>query len=435
MEAEQGVWGCVMLDQKAFNECVIRLGTAEAFYDLRHQVIYRTCVRLSDQAKPLDIVSLVDELKKHGQLESIGGMSYLMELQTATPSPANLPYWLDIVVENFQLRRLIQTCTSLVGRAFDCQNPNGLVDEAEREIMAVRTGRPATAFGIKDLVHQSIAQIERYHQQQGAISGLSTGLIDLDKMTDGLHPEEMTVIAAYPGHGKTSLAINIAEHVAIDLQLAVGIFSLEMSALQLVLRMLASRARVNLRSVKAGFLAERDFPKLTMAAGKIATSKIFLDDISSLSIQQIRASARRMAQQHGIKLVLIDYIQLVGSQGRKDQNREQEISEISRGIKGLAKELKIPVLALSQLNDDGKLRESRAIGQDADNVWVLASPVKDDPEEENREAKPMTLTIRKQRNGPTGNVYLTFLKTCTRFESAAKVDGDDYPQGRNPHND
>lgn len=435
-EAERGVLGCILLAPKtALAETVARLGASGgAFYDERHLKLYEIFVRMADNLRPIDIVTVSEELQTQALLDKLGG-EFLGKLMDETPSAENLSYYLDILEEKFQFRRLIATCTSIVGRAYDGRNP-GLIDDAEREVLAVRFRSRNAAPVIKDLVHQSIEQIERYHQQQGVISGLSTGLTYLDKMTEGLHPEEMTVIAAFPGNGKTSLAINIAEHVAIDLSLAVGMFSLEMSALQLVLRMLASRARVNLRTVKAGSLTEGDFPKLTLAAGKIAKSKIFLDDVSALSIQQIRASARRMAQQHDVKLVLIDYIQLVGSQGDKGQNREQEISEISRGIKAMAKELKVPVLALSQLNDDGKLRESRAIGQDADNVWMIETDKDASVEANEKHARAMLLEIRKQRNGPTGIVPLTFLKAFTRFESAERINKADHPKkGRQPHAD
>lgn len=436
-DAERGVIGCILLDPAAsISECVARLGASgEAFFELRYRIIYEFCAGMADSLKPVDMLTVAHELKVSGQFEKLGGAEFLTGLADGTPSSANLSYYLDILEEKFELRRMVATCTRIVARIYDGET-DGLIDDAEREVLAVRSvkSRPG-CLGIKELTGQAVDAIEKYHQQQGVISGLTTGLTDLDMMTEGLHAEEMTVIAAYPGNGKTSLAINVAEHAAIDVGISVGIFSLEMSAMQLVLRMLASRSRVNLRNVREGILEERDFPKLTASAIKIAASKIFLDDVSALSINQIRASARRMAQQHGIKLILIDYIQLIGSQSKREQNREQEVSEISRGIKSMAKELKLPVLALSQLNDDGKLRESRAIGQDADNVWVLEP----EDDEEDQDVKAMVLKIRKQRNGPTGNVHLTFLKCFTRFESAAKVSQEDAYQpniknvGRNPY--
>jgi replicative DNA helicase len=270
---------------------------------------------------------------------------------------------------------------------------------------------------------------------------LATGFADFDKMTSGFHPGEMIVIAARPSMGKTSLAMNIAEHVCIDQRLPVGVFSLEMTAESLVLRMLCSRSRVNLRNVRDGFLAERDFPKLTGAAGKMAAAPLFIDDTSGLSILQMRAKARRMHQQHGIKLLVIDYLQLLHSTARRAQeNRQQEIADISNGIKALAKELSIPVIVLAQLNRElekdknrkprlSDLRESGSIEQDADLVGLLYKPSVEEDEGGvgDQDSRPVNLLIAKQRNGPTGDVNLTFLNSITRFESAAKVSDEDIP--------
>jgi replicative DNA helicase len=277
------------------------------------------------------------------------------------------------------------------------------------------------------------------------LTGIGTGFVDFDKMTTGLHEGEMIVIAARPSVGKTSLAMNIAEHVALELKIPTGVFSLEMTADQLVLRMLCSRSRVNLRSIRDGFLAERDFPKLTGAAGKLAAAPLIIDDTSGLSILQLRAKARRMKQQHGIKLFVIDYLQLLNSTSRKADNRQQEIADISGGIKALAKELAVPIIVLSQLNRDvekragedakprlSDLRESGAIEQDADLVGLLyrenqSKDGQDDASEAEQEAIPVNLYVAKQRNGPIGEVKLTFLKSYTRFESAAKIEPEDNP--------
>jgi replicative DNA helicase len=291
---------------------------------------------------------------------------------------------------------------------------------------------------IKDLVHKAINTIEDYHTRAGALTGLGTGFPDLDKMTSGMHGGEMIVIAARPSMGKTSLAMNIAEAVAIDQKQPVGVFSLEMTAESLVLRMLCSRSRVNLRNIRDGFLAERDFPKLTGAAGKLANAPLFIDDSAGLSILQLRAKARRMYQQHGIKLFVIDYLQLLNASSQKIENRQQEIAQISNGIKALAKELDVPVIVLAQLNRElekdknrkprlSDLRESGAIEQDADLVGLLYKPDAEKAEDEDGggqqdvEAVPVNLLIAKQRNGPTGDVCMTFLKSYTRYESASKV--------------
>jgi replicative DNA helicase len=296
---------------------------------------------------------------------------------------------------------------------------------------------------IKELVRKAINQIEDFHQRQGMLTGVGTGFADLDKMTSGLHGGEMVVIAARPSMGKTSLAMNIAESVAIDQKLPVGVFSLEMTSESLVLRMLCSRSRVNLRNVREGFLAERDFPKLTGAAGKLANAPLFIDDSSGLSILQLRAKARRMHQQYDIKLFVVDYLQLLHSTARRAENRQQEIADISNGLKSLAKELNVPIIVLSQLNRElereknrkprlSDLRESGAIEQDADVVGLLYKPSSGDEDESGNpaaeeDAVPVNLLIAKQRNGPTGDVNLTFLKSYTRFESAAKVSEEDVP--------
>ena len=295
----------------------------------------------------------------------------------------------------------------------------------------------ASSMKMKDLVHRAINTIEDYHQRQGMITGVGTGFLDFDKMTSGLHGGEMIVIAARPSMGKTSLVMNIVEHVVLEEKQPVGVFSLEMTAESVVLRMLCSRARVNMRNIRDGFLAERDFPKLTGAAGKMANAPLYIDDSAGLSILQLRAKARRMYQQYGVKLIVIDYLQLLNASSSRVENRQQEVAMISNGVKALAKELNVPVIVLSQLNRElekdksrkprlSDLRESGAIEQDADLIALLYKPNEgkegdDDDAPQDQEAIPVNLLIAKQRNGPTGDVHLTFFKGYTRFESAAKV--------------
>jgi replicative DNA helicase len=397
-----------------------------------------------DEKQAIDLITLQQRLKNIQQLENVGGLAYLSSLPDAVPSAANLEYYLDIVLEKYLLRKMIQTCTGIVGRVFDYEGQvDALLDEVERDILRISEERVAGAsLTIKELVNKAISKIEEYHQNQGMLTGLSTGFADFDRMTTGLHAGEMIVIAARPSVGKTSLAMNIAEHVSLELKVPVGVFSLEMTADQLVLRMLCSRSRVNLRNIREGFLAERDFPKLTGAAGKLAGAPLFIDDSSALSILQLRAKARRMWQQYGIKLFVIDYLQLLNSTSRRAENRQQEIAEISGGLKSLAKELSVPIIVLSQLNRElekrgadarprlSDLRESGAIEQDADLVGLLYRETKnkdgdDETNEVEQDAIPVKLCIAKQRNGPTGDVDLTFLKSYTRFESAAKVSLED----------
>jgi replicative DNA helicase len=298
-------------------------------------------------------------------------------------------------------------------------------------------------LGVKDLVNRAIGTIENYFSRKGVLNGIPTGFADLDRMTDGLHHSEMIVIAARPSMGKTSLAMNMVENMVLESKIPVGVFSLEMSAESLILRMMCSIARVNMRSIREGFMSEADFPKILNAAGRLAGAPLFIDDTAGLSILQLRARARRMSQQHGVKFFVIDYLQLLHSTARRSQeNRQQEIADISSGIKGLAKELRVPVLVLSQLNRElekdksrkprlSDLRESGAIEQDADVVGLLYKPSSGDEEDgappEEADGVPVNLLIAKQRNGPTGDVNLTFLKSYTRFETAAKVSEEDVP--------
>jgi replicative DNA helicase len=417
---------------------------AEVFYDLRHRALYETLVAMYDQKEEIDLVTVQQRLKDKNQLEAIGGIAYLASLPDAVPSAANLSYYADIVREKHLLRRMIQTCTAAVGRIYDYEGEvDALLDEVERDVLHLSEERVESyTRSVKDLVRIAINTIEEFHQHQGMLTGLSTGFPDLDKMTTGLHPGEMIVIAARPSMGKTSLAMNIAEHAVVEQRIPVGVFSLEMTAESLILRMLCSRARVNLRSIREGFLAERDFPKLTGAAGKLAAAPLFIEDTSTLSILQLRAKARRMHTQYGVRLFIVDYLQLLHSTARRTDNRQQEIADISNGIKALAKELKVPVIVLSQLNREvekeknrkprlSDLRESGAIEQDADLVGLLYRPSGGDDEDapagQEQDAAPVNLLIAKQRNGPVGEIPLTFLRSFTRFESAAKVSADDVP--------
>lgn len=438
-DAEQGVLGCCLLAPvDSIPLCVNRLQRKEAFYDLRHQVIFEALVEMQDERQAIDLITVRNWLKNKNTLEDSGGIPYIDSLMDTVPSAANISYYIDIVVENFIRRQGIETCTEGASAFFDATTPvEQSLDQVEAKILKIGSDKTQEIQPIKDLVSAAIDSIEKAHQNHGTLTGLATGFADLDRMTTGLHGGEMIVIAARPSVGKTSLAMNIAEHVAINQKLPVGVFSLEMTAESLITRMICSKARVNLRNVRDGFLSERDFPKLTGAAGKIQQSKLYIDDSAGLSILQLRAKARRMHQLYGIKLFVIDYLQLLTSTNRRAENRQQEIADISSGVKGLAKELNVPVIVLSQLNREvektgGKpkismLRESGAIEQDADLVGLLYKDNDEEPEKE-RDVIPVNLYIAKQRNGPTGDIRLSFLKAFTRFEQAAKVDKGDVPQ-------
>jgi replicative DNA helicase len=428
--------------------CVEKFQAGSAvFYDLKHQVIYDALLEMyqATPRKAIDVITLHQHLKDKQMLEAVGGLDYIAPLPDKVASSANLQFYQSIVWDKYILRKVIRTCTDIVGQVHENEGEvDMLVDQIETEILRISEERESSktqGLSIKEVVHKAINRLEEYHQNQGMLTGISTGFVDLDKMTTGLHGGEMIVIAARPSMGKTSLAMNIAESVAIDQKLPVGVFSLEMSSESLVLRMLCSRARVNLRNIREGFFTERDFPKITSAAGKLANAPLFIDDSSGLSILQLRAKARRMWQQYGIKLFVIDYLQLLHSTNRKADNRQQEIADISNGIKALAKELNVPVIVLAQLNRSmekegfrrprmSDLRESGAIEQDADLIGLLFDPNKKDEEEEGlsqADGKDVILYIAKQRNGPVDDVHLTFLKTYTRFENASKIAVEDAP--------
>ena len=415
------------------DDCAQRIG-ADAFYQPTHQTIFALLVELWDKQQPADIITLTQALRERKQLEAVGGPAYITSLIDFTPTAANASYYLDIVKEKHTLRRIIATCTDCAARAYDdAGEVNVLLDEVERNVLAINEDRVKEVPKMKDQVMQAIETIEQLYERRGAITGLPTGFAEIDRMTSGLHGAEMIVIAARPSMGKTAFAMNIAEHVAINAKHAVAIFSLEMSSQQLVQRLLCSRARVNLQKVRDGFLSERDFPNLTNAASKLADSEIYIDDTSGLSILELRAKSRRLKQKHNIELIVIDYLQLLRSPSKRAQdNRQIEIAEISSGIKALAKELNIPIIVLAQLNRNpearagGKprlsdLRESGSIEQDAALVGLL---VRSEYYAEDEEAKEETrgeaeLIIAKQRNGPVGEVKLTFLKEFTRFEDRA----------------
>lgn len=447
IEAEQGVLGCVLLSaQECLPVCIQKLKTnEEVFYDPRHRIIYKTLLEMYDKREAIDLITLAQKLKDAQKLEAAGGIVYISSLPDATPSVANLEYYLSIVKEKHLLRKMIQTCAEVISNIYNFTGDvEELLDEVESKILRVSEERvEETIDATRDLVRKAIDQIERYYENQGKLSGLTTGFYDFDKLTLGLQPGDMIVIAARPSVGKTSFAMNIAEHVAVELKQPVGVFSLEMTAESLILRMICSHARVNLKNIREGFIVERDLPRITSAANKLSSSPLFIDDTSNMSILELRAKARRMAQQYGIKLFVIDYLQLLHSNSaRARESRQQEIAEISRGIKSLAKELNVPIIVLSQLNRDvereknrkprlSDLRESGAIEQDADLVGLLYYPNQQDEDSQNQtsseEGVLINLNIAKQRNGPTGEVNLIFLKEFTRFENLKKIAPDDVP--------
>jgi replicative DNA helicase len=439
-DGEKGVLSSMLINSSEIcGMCAEKGVTKEAFFIPAHATIYETIMARWDANKPIDFITLTEVLRDKGQLDQCGGAAFVTELFTFLPTAANAGYYIEILQEKHTLREIIKICTEFAARSYEEQDDvPALLDSVETEIFRIAQDRfKDRVANMKQLVVQAIGSIEELYSRRGGITGLSTGFDQLDKMTDGLHGGEMIVIAARPSMGKTSLAMGIAEHVAIELKKAVAVFSLEMSTQQLVQRLLCSRARVNLGRVRDGFLSERDFPALNTAATKLAESKIFIDDTSGLTILELRAKARRLKSQHDIQAIFVDYLQLLRSATKRAQdNRQLEISEISAGLKGLAKELGIPVVVAAQLNRNPELRtgegrgrprladlrESGSIEQDADLVGLLVRDeyYADDENEKKELAGKATLIIAKQRNGPVGDVPLTFLKEFTRFENRAE---------------
>ncbi len=449
-EAEEGVLGCILLSpSEALAACIEKFTPgAEVFYDLRHRTIYDVCVVMWDRDKAIDLITVQQELKDAGKLEGIGGLAFLAGLPDKVPSAANLDYYADIVLRKFMLRRLVAACAEITTEAYkDGGDEEALVTEAAAAMdkVADLTITDGGFFTTKQLVPAAMESIENLHLNAGKITGLPTGLIDLDMMTWGLQPSEMIVLAARPSMGKTALGLNIAEYIALHDELPVAVFSLEMSKESLMVRMLCSRAHVSNTNIRRGWLSERDFQHLSSAGAALHRAPIHIDDTSSLGILQLRARARRLHKQKGIKLVVVDYLQLMTAPTRHNDNRQQEVSVISKGLKALAKELKIPVLVLAQLSrkveDRGvnaapkisDLRESGSIEQDADVCILLHRPQKEVANADGtyNDAANTVAIVAKNRNGPTGEVPLVFIRSWTRFESCAQVSGEDVadPQG------
>jgi replicative DNA helicase len=410
------------------------------FHHPAHGTIYGILEELSKTNSPIDLITVTQALSDRNLLDQIGGPAILAHLQTFLPTATNADYYIDIIREKHLLRRMISVCTSSAARCYDEQGDvKALIDDVEKQVFTVAEDRVRGDLPeIKDHVNAALDAIEQLYKNRGQVTGVPTGYKELDNMTNGLHPSEMIVIAARPSMGKTALAMNIAEHVAVDKQIPVGVFSLEMSSQQLATRLLCSRARVNLHHIRNGIMPKNAQQNLFKAVNEYSASKMIIDDTAGLSINELRAKSRRMMDKSGLGLIVIDYLQLLKSPSKRGQeNRQIEIAEISNGIKALAKELNIPIIVLAQLNrksedrGDGKprisdLRESGSIEQDADVVGLLYRSAyyakdADDRDEKGGEAE---LIIAKQRNGPTGEVPLTFLNEFTRFESRDLAHGE-----------
>jgi len=440
-EAERGVLGSFLLaPRETGGLCTERGVTTEHFQLPAHALIYGALLEFWEGNRPLDFITLTNLLRDRGQLEAAGGAHYVTELFTYLPTAANAGHYIETLQEKFTLREIIKVCTAYAARGYEpLETAAPLLDEVEGKILAIRRGDDAELKEQepRDLIMSAIDDLEKHYEGGEQITGLATGFHDLDKTTDGLHPAEMIVIAGRPSMGKTAMAMSIAEHVALREEKTVAVFTLEMSDKELMKRALLSHARVNLHRARMGFTAERDYPALTEAARQLNGKKLRIVNAIGATIGAIRAKARRLARKHAdLALIIVDYLQLVrGTSKQAQSNREREIGEVSAGLKSLAKELNIPVLVLAQLNRDvekrtgdtrgrprlSDLRESGTIEQDADLVGLLyREELYAESEWDKRESEgKATLIIAKQRNGPIGDIDLTFLKEFARYEPRA----------------
>ncbi len=428
LDAEMALLGSIIIDEEAIH-VALEVTKEDYFYKEAHQIIFRAICNLYSANKVIDLVTLTEEIKKQNALEAIGGPSYLTALANSVPSATNVQHYASIVKEKSMLRTLIKNASQIINNSYEAEgNVDEVLDRAEQLIFEVSDNRVETSnVPLKEIIKDSIGTIDRLYQRKAQVTGLATGFTDFDVRTAGLQFSDLIVIAGRPSMGKSALAVGMAEHIGLVEKVPVAFFSLEMSKEQLAQRLICSHARVDAHRVRTGFLSSNDWPKLTAAAGKLSEAKIFIDDSPSLSMFELRAKARRLKSQHNIQLIVLDYLQLM--RGPVDvESRQQEISEISRSLKALARELKIPVIAISQLSRavesrlDHKpqlsdLRESGAIEQDADLVVLLVRQEYYNPTEENKGIADVI--IAKQRNGPVGSMKLSFIKEYARFENIA----------------
>ncbi len=430
LEAEKCVLGAVLIHNEAFN-LAAELIDAGDFYRDAHRRIFDKMVGLSERSEVIDLVTLKEELGRSGDLDEAGGPAYIAGLVDGVPHSTNVEYYARIVKEKATLRNLIYSANKILATAYEAEaDADVQLDEAERSIFEIAEGRIRSGFvPLRELVQGSFDAIEKLQEHKGLLTGVPTGFTDLDALTSGLQPSDLIIIASRPSMGKTSLVLNIAQHIGTKTDRTVGMFSLEMSKEQLFMRMLTSEARIDAHRFRGGFLNEQDYGELSRALGRLADARVFIDDTAAIGVLEMRAKARRLMAEHGLHLLIVDYIQLMQGRGRFE-NRTQELASISRSLKGLAKELNVPVIVLSQLSrapesrSDHRpllsdLRESGALEQDADVVIFIYREDQYDPQPENENTAE--LIVGKQRNGPTGVVRLAFLKELTRFENQTTI--------------
>jgi replicative DNA helicase len=432
IEAEQSVLGGILIENYAINK-VMEVLSPDDFYREAHRKIYKALIDLSERDEPADLITLTNELKKNGHLDPVGGASYITSLIDSVPTAANIEYYVKIVKEKAILRKLIQTSTEIITQSYeDRGDVESFLDEAERAIFDISENRVRPSFySIKDVVKDSFKILERLYEKKELVTGVPSGFKELDRLTAGFQPSDLIIVAGRPSMGKTAFCLNIAQYAAIQKKIPIAIFSLEMSKEQLGIRMLCSEAHVEGTKLRSGFLSESDWPRLTIAAGNLSEASIYIDDTAALTILELRAKARRLkTEQGGLGMVIIDYLQLMKGRTRVE-SRQQEISEISRSLKALAKELSIPVIAVSQLSRKTEertgnrpqlsdLRESGAIEQDADLILFIYRDEIYNRAEDNPNKGKAEIIIGKQRNGPIGKVDLAFLDKFTTFKELYK---------------
>jgi replicative DNA helicase len=426
LEAERSVLGAILLRNEALNHAAEYIDAGDFFRDA-HRLIFDKMVALSERGQAIDLVTLKEELARAGLLEQVGGPAYIASLVDGVPRSTNVEHYARIIKEKATCRNLIFAAGRISDLAYEGeQDADLLLDEAERAIFEIADDRVRSGFvPLSTLVHQSFQAIENLQERRGLVTGVPTGFDELDAMTSGFQPSDLIIVAARPSMGKTSFTLNIAQHVGAQAGLTVGFFSLEMSKEQLFLRLLTSEARIDAHRFRSGYLSEQDYERLSHALNVLERSRVFIDDTASLGVLEMRAKARRLKAEHGLHLLIVDYIQLMQGRGRFE-NRQQELASISRSLKGLAKELNVPIVALSQLSraPDARadhrpqlsdLRESGALEQDADVVLFI---YREEQYERNDQTEGIAeIIIGKQRNGPTGTVKLAFVKEHTRFEN------------------
>jgi replicative DNA helicase len=434
LEAEKSVLGAILIHNDAFNHAAELIDAHDFFRDA-HRRIFNKMVALSERGDAIDLVTLKDELQRSSELEEVGGPAYIASLADGVPRSANVEHYARIVKEKSTLRNLIHSANRTLSTAYEAEQDADLIlDDAEKAIFEIAEDRIREGFvPLRDLVQSSFATIEKLQQHKGMVTGVPTGFVDLDEMTSGLQPSDLVLVAARPSMGKTSFVLNIAQHIGTQTDMTVGFFSLEMSKEQLFMRMLTSEARIDAHRFRTGYLSEKVYGRLSHALGTLAEARVFIDDTASIGVLEMRAKARRLQAEHGLHLLIIDYIQLMQGRGRFE-SRQAELASISRSLKGLAKELNVPIVALSQLSrapetrSDHRpqlsdLRESGALEQDADLVMFIfrEEQYRDAEGQQNQEAEGVAeIIVGKQRNGPTGVAKLAFIKEHTRFENLAQ---------------